>query len=1070
MADTDMNSRILGYWAKVEALIAPGAEKHTETIPNGKISYVWDGDLPWPNDDIKLAHKHYVRFGMFPLRAYEVELFKFFEVTKEPPDQRSGMYAGENELTFLGLFEVDQEGLPQTGTLDMAAFAAAFAGLLKKRDVSFDDYKGRIATSFDEAAKAAQESKQPVTRELIQSLVTSAIKFLDWTPPDLDKGPLVVVRTVAIKSESGRSLEASIDPVNGFFFEDICKVQRKIAAEKTVGLVARYLAEPDEHLRTDCTALEKLEAILDVDRLPDGRWPSKHPLTLMQQAAVNQAFAMRSGSQPLFSVNGPPGTGKTTLLMDLVAALVVERAKILCRFENPASAFEKKWEVQYQGYKNPTHVFALDRRLHGFSIVVASSNNGAVENITRELPNLSKLSHEYHGADYFRQLATIYINHTVTEGDGEGENRPDPIEGWGLVSAPLGKKKNRSRFVKTLDAQKWIEGKDGSRKPEPLPHNIFRLLDEAKASTDWGRVRKGFNDAAQKVQNIKAELKSVEALKKALERSEDLVGDSDIVLKELNDTLSRAMADEQIIGREVQNRERRAQDAQNALNNLLPARPAFFARLFNTSSFRSWQKDWSTALKEQRATQQKLNEAHASLEACRKALASLPAMISEAEDELRLRQLEVQRVEAALERVKGDNFVDFADVQKMDPDQREQALPFSNTALHDARAKLFLHAMEVHKAFATSDVFSKNLRRSLEMLDGKRELRPILSEAAIHLWETLFLLVPVVSTTFASMARAFNHLEAGSIGWLLIDEAGQAVPQHAVGALYRSRRAVIVGDPLQIEPVIRFNKKADTTLLGLSRVPISYQSTATSVQVLADGVNPSGAYLRGNWVGCPLRVHRRCIDPMFSISNAIAYEGTMVLGDGKQTEEESRTARSLLGPSRWFDVTGVAGQRENYLPEQGKLALDLIRRFMRDGWVDEHKFKGLPAVFVISPFKSVAQEFERLLLRTQKEWASHISESLFEKWADASVGTVHTFQGKEQESVILLLGGATDGAIRWAAGSPNILNVAVTRGQRRLYVIGDRGRWAQNDLAKCLTHRLPVEEIQSVQVAKAQQA
>ncbi|WP_230371727.1 AAA domain-containing protein [Paludibacterium denitrificans] len=69
------------------------------------------------------------------------------------------------------------------------------------------------------------------------------------------------------------------------------------------------------------------------------------------------------------------------------------------------------------------------------------------------------------------------------------------------------------------------------------------------------------------------------------------------------------------------------------------------------------------------------------------------------------------------------------------------------------------------------------------------------------LWDALFFVVPVVSTTLASFDRLFVGMGKNSLGWLLIDEAGQATPQSAAGAIWRSQRAVIVGDPLQIEPV-----------------------------------------------------------------------------------------------------------------------------------------------------------------------------------------------------------------------------------------------------------------------------
>ncbi len=87
-------------------------------------------------------------------------------------------------------------------------------------------------------------------------------------------------------------------------------------------------------------------------------------------------------------------------------------------------------------------------------------------------------------------------------------------------------------------------------------------------------------------------------------------------------------------------------------------------------------------------------------------------------------------------------------------------------------------------------------------------------------------------------------------------------------------------------------------------------------------------------------------------------------------------------------------------------------------------------------------------------------------WGTASVGTVHTFQGKEKETVILALGGGSDGAIAWACGTPNILNVAVTRAQRRLYVVGDRARWIAASVLLGEFAGLPVETVDSATEVK----
>jgi hypothetical protein len=364
----------------------------------------------------------------------------------------------------------------------------------------------------------------------------------------------------------------------------------------------------------------------------------------------------------------------------------------------------------------------------------------------------------------------------------------------------------------------------------------------------------------------------------------------------------------------------------------------------------------------------------------------------------------------------GNRFPQIATWTTQESD-REQSSPWADDEWNAARTAVFTEALALHKAFvlANPDAMRKNLQAAMDVLAGAvPESTP--NDAVEAAWATLFFVVPVISTTFASFDRLFSHLGRESLGWLLIDEAGQAVPQSAAGAIWRARRAVVVGDPLQLEPVVTIPMTAQESLRQHYQVEEIWVPGRTSVQQLADRANRLGTYVATDdkpiWVGAPLRVHRRCDQQMFDISNRVAYDGMMVFGTAARQQ--------LVFPaSSWIDVVGAEND-SHWIPAEGQAVRQLIQTLFNNGAAPE-------SIFLISPFRRVVRELR----------------DIASDFKGVKSGTVHTVQGKEADIVIFVLGGDPQrpGAKQWASVRPNLLNVAVSRAKRRLYVVGNREAW-----------------------------
>ncbi|WP_156936309.1 hypothetical protein [Clostridiisalibacter paucivorans] len=75
----------------------------------------------------------------------------------------------------------------------------------------------------------------------------------------------------------------------------------------------------------------------------------------------------------------------------------------------------------------------------------------------------------------------------------------------------------------------------------------------------------------------------------------------------------------------------------------------------------------------------------------------------------------------------------------------------------------------------------------------------------------------------------------------------------------------------QVEPVVTVPKELSKKFTEEFGIEVSYRAQELSVQALADSINLYGGYREYSngkmWLGCPLVIHRRCLDSMFSIFN-----------------------------------------------------------------------------------------------------------------------------------------------------------------------------------------------------------
>ncbi|MCU6673810.1 hypothetical protein [Leclercia adecarboxylata] len=539
MAGTSLQHHILRAWQRIEFFQPYTLEVEDKSLRISLSQLIKHGDnlLPWHSQELCQQYQippkanFTLHVGLFDKSIASEISREIFSEDDEECEQR----LNQEGTTCFAKVQLDVEGVPAIDRLSVSSLPWALGHLQNKRfqkldSVIFANGCMRLVdtlSAFRKTLKPLQEKGQGVLRSGdIVTLITHLVEWADFRPEWQYAIQIEWFESKVITQETQQEDATDEDEeteklfalpiLNSFFFEDL-EYAHAVLNNKKGKALDKYLSQgvdrkPDLYSQAGLASISKN---LHPTKMPQGRWPAEpdHAMSLMQQFAINTAVEeLAEGG--ILSVNGPPGTGKTTLLRELIAHNLVERAKILARFDKVEDTLDP------QGFIVP--------ELTGFEMFVASSNNAAVENISKELPQKKSLAKQFQEFEYLcptaNQIAAEYLpkrqRKVIKSQSGKEKEfrifRPleEEKQCWGLISVALGKKSNRSKFAQRLFFDEHFLRDTPEEMQRPEKENFLSLWrwKACQNNLSFADAKIHFNQCLSKIEELQKNLEKYSAL------------------------------------------------------------------------------------------------------------------------------------------------------------------------------------------------------------------------------------------------------------------------------------------------------------------------------------------------------------------------------------------------------------------------------------------------------------------------------------------------------------------------------------------------------------------------------
>ena len=320
-------------------------------------------------------------------------------------------------------------------------------------------------------------------------------------------------------------------------------------------------------------------------------------------------------------------------------------------------------------------------------------------------------------------------------------------------------------------------------------------------------------------------------------------------------------------------------------------------------------------------------------------------------------------------------------------------------------------------------------------------------------WRRRMMLTPCMVSTFATLPGKMTVSKYANgefsdeylfnfIDLLIVDEAGQVLPEVAGGSFALAKRALVIGDTQQIEPISLLPRSVDIGNLmesgllseshteeDLDRIDkLGIASKGGSVMQVAQSAcryRPESELDRGLY----LFEHRRCFDEIVSYCNALCYKGKLQPRRGSALGGSLSEPGSGLAPFAYLHVDGICtasgGSRRNNTEARTIAAWLAAQRDVLEG---AYRKPLEEIVGVVTPFGRQVREIRN---------ACKAAGVRVDGRGGMTVGTVHSLQGADRNIVIFSPTYSKHADGEFIDMSPSMLNVAVSRARDSFLTFGD---------------------------------